>query len=67
MTLTDVTVKQPYELKLHGIRLHYHNYMIESKTDDLYTTKNAEKILKDGRIIIRIGNSLYDVLGRKIE
>ena len=67
LTLTDVTVKQPYELKLHGIRLYYHNYMIESKTDDLYTTKNAEKILQDGRIIIRIGSSLYDVLGRKIE
>ena len=67
LTLTDVTVKQPYELKLHGIRLHYHNYMIESKTDELNTIKNAEKILQDGRIIIRIGNSLYDILGRKIE
>lgn len=67
LTLTDVTVKQPYQLKLHGIRLHYHNYIIESKTNDFKTDNNVEKILQDGRILIRIGDTYYDLLGRIIQ
>jgi len=66
LTLTDVTVKTPYELKLEGLRLHYSNYTVVSSLDNFVIEGATEKILKDGQVIIIRGGREYDLLGREI-
>lgn len=67
LTLTDVSVKTPYEVKLYGIRLYYHNYTVVSRLDDCQAEEPAEKLLKDGQVIIRRAGREYDILGREVK
>lgn len=65
-TLTDVTVKVPYELKLHSLLLHYGRYTVISSLDDFTTDNPAQKFIRDGQMIIMKEGRTYDLLGREV-
>lgn len=66
LTLTDVTVKVPYEVKLLGLRLHYGRYTVISSLDELTADEKAVKIIENGQVIIIRQGRRYDLLGREM-
>lgn len=68
VTLTDVTVKTPYQLKLAGLYLYYDNFVapIVDALDNI-TLPAAEKVMIDGSLFIIRQGHIYTADGRLVK
>ncbi len=66
-TIISSATKQEYRIPIEGIYLHYKGISGETtNTKDIKHTTSAQKMLRNGQLIIINNNKIYNILGHEI-
>ena len=66
-TINSSATKQEYRIPIEGIYLHYKGISGETtNTKDIKHTTSAQKMLRNGQLIIINNNKIYNILGHEI-
>lgn len=66
-TLKDAKKNTPYVFSIPVVQCHYRDWQNETGLKETATPNQNDKFIIDGRLIIRTGDRLYDMLGTPVQ